>query len=518
VLGQGEPTLTALLASADSSGDDLMRWARRLRLLSVGGAAQDVALDAESLEPIEPAAATEAADFLAHVAPRSLRLFRVALRPARPLAVAAGRTVQLFDLLADGRLCRSRSVAFFAGPTDRLRLAFACDSHVAQLWEDIGAAVDRHLPEAAATLLRPHRLLDEFIADANRLVARGELDLVVLGGDLVDHVHVGPRCDGSADESTNVRRLVEMLRPLEVPTFALPGNHDFRAFPWRPSLYGLGVVGLSRLQTKAVLRRAGLHDAWPLRRGDLHALRTTDAVGRSAIAAHLRWLNPRLNCACLARGTRLVLLSSGRDALPQWRNLEPSRWSMLARGLRWVWHDPDSEGFSEQQLVEASRWLSGSDGAAVFFHAPLFATGGKPISARLDVLRGDTQRSLAGRIAFERHTQALGLRRGVCLRNAGMLLDRLLEHRPPVAVFSGHLHASTAIALRRDTLDLRSVDVRAAWHDPESIPLYTAPAIGQVKPGVGDAPGYLLAQFESGRLVSVERRTLVVHTERNSLG
>ncbi len=282
-------------------------------------------------------------------------------------------TVSIFDqgnfvlFVANGDVCRSRSVAFFQRATNCLKLAFASDLHVARLWDVIGAAVDRHFPEAAEQLIRPHRLLECFIEEANDLVARGERDLVVLGGDLVDHVHPGRRLAGGAHGSpSNVERLVKMLGPLEAPTLAIVGNHDYRGFPWRDSLYGLNSIGLSWEQTGPLLRKAGLREAWPLHRLDLDALRTSDAAGRSVIGEHLRHLNPALDFSVTLNALRLVFLSSGRDALPQWRQIARARWSMLARGMRWVWHDPDSVGFDEQQLRQVGAWLQDSPGAALF--------------------------------------------------------------------------------------------------------------------------------------------------------
>jgi len=224
-------------------------------------------------------------------------------------------------------------------------------------------------------------------------------------------------------------------------------------------------------------------------------------------------VNPVLNFACTLHGVRLELLSSGRDVLPQGRHVERARWPMLVQGLRWVWHDPDSEGFDERQLRRVGDWLQDSPGAAVFFHAPLFASGGVAVQERLKRLKVGPQDTFVQRVTFERRLQAAGVRRGVSLCNAGVLLRKLLESRAPVAAFSGHLHAATAIEWQPATLALRSVDLAHACGVNGAIRLLTAPALGQVKPTVGQSPGYLLARFVDGKLSALERRVLKTRWE-----
>jgi hypothetical protein len=508
-LNHSAQDIDAIIAADDAAAGAAAQWARGLALRPTGGGAA-IPLVAESPLPVErDAVAPYVGDLLALTSTPRRRLFRVRLRSSRTPTIPLGRTVQLFDLALGADVLRSRSVAFFRSPGNCLNLAFVSDLHVAQMWDQIGAAVDRHFPQAACDLVRPHRLLERFIAEANGLVARGELDLVVLGGDLVDHVYPGRRHPGGANGNpSNVQRLVEMLSPLEAPTLAIPGNHDFRGYPWRPSLYGLGVVGLSREQNASLLREAGLGDGWPLARQDLDALRTTDAAGRPAIAEHLAHVNPTLNFTCTLHGVRLALLSSGRDALPQWRQMERSRWTMLARGLRWVWQDPDSEGFEERQLRQLGDWLHGGSGAAVFFHAPLFASEGAAVHDRVSRLHVGPQEALGQRVRFERRLQAAGVRRGVSLRNAGALLRTLREARAPIAAFSGHLHAATGVHWQPDAQTLEAVDLERTCCADGPIRLFTGPALGQIKPPAGRQPGYLLVRFIDGKLACLEKRAL----------
>ena len=106
----------------------------------------------------------------------------------------------------------SRAVAVWRGQSERLRLAFVSDLHMAAFWDVMAAAVDRHAPDLAMRFLNPRRLLERFVKQANRLWARGELDLIVLGGDQVESVYAGPRAGNSAAGGrSNVQMVVEAL-------------------------------------------------------------------------------------------------------------------------------------------------------------------------------------------------------------------------------------------------------------------------------------------------------------------
>lgn len=514
-------------AASCQSASAVARWAETLALRAVGGGGEQIGLRVQAATPIEPsAAAPYVGDLLRLDKCTKPHLFRIALQLGRPPVGNDGRTVQLFDLIDGDGQRRTRSVAVFACRKMCLNLAFASDLHVAEVWETIGQAVDRHLPEYAGQLVRPHRLLKRFVAEANALVARGELDLVVLGGDLVDHVYPGRRQAGHANGPSNVDRLLVMLAGLQAPSLAIAGNHDFRGYPWRAQVYGLRSVGFSPQQTRTLLRKAGLRERWPLGPADLDALRTTDCEGRPVIREHLTHLNPTLDFCCTLHGLRMVFLSSGRDALPQARHIEPARWLMLARGLRWIWRDPDSEGFSQQQVERLGRWLDGIGGiggTAVFFHSPLLASGDAPLLAggaaplaegRLGV---DSQHTHQERVALERRLQVAGIRQGVSLQNAGAVLAKLRDAQTAVAAFSGHHHATTALAWHPASQSFQSLDPAQARGGDDTILLLSAPAVGQVRMAANQPPGYLLARFEDGKLTKLERRALPTREEDSSL-
>ncbi len=420
----------------------------------------------------------------------------------------------MFDISVDGVVDRPHSVAIFATPGETLNLAFAADLHLAQLWDEVAAAVERHAPDLRASLLHPHRNVDRFVAEANALASLGELDLVVLGGDLVDQRYARPRASAAAGaRATNIARLLDAVNRIEVPTLLVPGNHDYRAFPRRLRSSGLGDVGIPFDRARGVLRLAGLWDRWPVRATDIDHLSVRGSAGEPALAEYLTRVAPATDYCCRARGLRLICASTGCDVLAKWRQLEPARWGDLLRSLHTSRDWPDSEGFSEAQLGRVRSWLRGPQGTALFFHAPLLSPPGDTArSSVLTYLRRPTRKARVERVAFAGPAGRAGLRSGVAFRNSGTLIHDLVESPGSVVAFSGHLHRPSALEVDRRTLRVRQLPVDGAVSRPETITLLTAPAIGQSTPDHRHPPGYLLARFVDGSLVSLRRCTLASDT------
>jgi predicted MPP superfamily phosphohydrolase len=84
--------------------------------------------------------------------------------------------------------------------------------------------------------------LRKFIKEANRLADKGELDLVLIGGDLIDFVNHGVSDSGS-EPSNNWQVFLEIFtgfghehqkgnHGIKVPVFTATGNHDWRLHPY----------------------------------------------------------------------------------------------------------------------------------------------------------------------------------------------------------------------------------------------------------------------------------------------
>ncbi|MGD0383852.1 MAG: metallophosphoesterase [Thermoguttaceae bacterium] len=507
---QGEDRFTAIVAQEGADAEVLRNWTQRIALRGVDEGIP-IPLEVEAIEPYGSAGADPLiSGFAALGEARRFSFARIILRASQPLMPTPPRRVRLYDVLVDGQVERTRSVAAFVPYEGKLMLAFVADLHLAEAWDAIADAVDRYAPDLAAGLLRPKRLLEQFIGEANSLAAQGQLDLVVFGGDLVDHVcpHSHNGVPGTLDDS-NVQVLLNALAPLQVPSITIPGNHDYRLYPWRPRTYGLQAVGIPASRTKVLLQRAGLWSRWPICLADLHALRTDEIRGRSALEHYLTQVAPATDFSLILHGVRLMFVSTGRDVISQWRDVEFARSGLLLRSLSHAWLHPDSEGCSDAQVAQIASWLQTPGGAAIFFHAPLLRVSNPAgVGRRVGRVDPGADDNLTTRIAFELRLKRAGMRNGVCFRNAEPLLRALAAARGPAVTFSGHVHQASAIQLDRTDLVLQTVDLAPPTDPAQTVIMLTAPALGQVPIGNHQPPGYFLAHFEGGALVSLDRRLL----------
>ncbi len=425
------------------------------------------------------------------------------LSPRRNLPSLSG----VFDLWAGDRCLRRRSVAFTQIEGQKLRLAFACDFHLADLWNEINEAIKTYSPELSARALNPALQWKRFVNDVNSLWDRSDLDLVVLGGDLVDHVLVESAEDASAD--SNVHRFLDALLEIRAPVFVIPGNHDFRLNSWRPRVYGLGALGLTKSETRELLRLSPLGKGGIASPGDLRSLETHDRQGESALARHLSLLAPSGDYSVDVAGMRLIFASTGCDAVAKWREVARRNPVKFLRSLASSWRIPDSLGFDEQQIVRISELLSGASGAAIFFHAPLLnpptTTAG---SAGFSTATKGSPWEMPPFQGMETKWQRAGLRKGVSFLHASALLEQLIRSGLPVTTFSGHIHRATRLDLAVSERRLYQRPVSSTINEGRTIQLLTAPSVGQTDPGGLSDPGYLLACFDHGRLKGIELRSL----------
>jgi hypothetical protein len=539
---QGEENFTAIVAHDGNDANAVRNWAQKLALRAVDNGAS-IPLEVEAVEHCDAAAADSLiSGFAALSESRRLSFSRIKLRAMRPLTPTPPCRVRLYDILFDGRIERPRSVAAIVPSAGKLMLAFASDLHLASAWDAIADAVDRYTPDLSAGLLRPKRQLEKFVGEMNSLTAKGQLDVVVLGGDLIDHVYTHSR-NGTPNslDNSNVKILLDALASLRAPTITIPGNHDYRLHPWRPRTYGLEAVGIPASRTKALLQKAGLWSRWPICFADLHSLRSKESCGRSALAHYLTHLAPATDFTLNLHGVRLMFVSTGRDVISQWRNVEHARSGLLLRSLRHAWLNPDSEGLSDAQIVKIASWLqmpgggtvpiSGTiaerwsakktglsplaqktetpAGSVLFFHAPLLhANNHAGVGRHVGRIDPGADGDMASHVAFEHRLKRAGMRNGVCFRNADPLLRVLAAAQGPVVTFSGHVHQPSAVQLDRAKMILHTVDPVPPTDPGRTVTLFTASALGHVPIGNHQPPGYFLAHFEDGALVSLDRQPI----------
>lgn len=502
--------ITLVVEHHEATMEAVREWARGLRLIDRHGEAHGLALleTATGEQATAPPFAAERRtwpELPPVAAPRSRAILR--LHSADNSTLPGGPSKQQLWHLAHGDRILRRNCICRMPPGRTVRLAFASDLHIAALWDRVAEAIERHVPHLFPTTLHPSELLRKFVREANELAAAGELDAVVLGGDLVDHVYVHPRREvEQGRRDTNLDALLAMTAPLQVPMFAIPGNHDYRIYPWRPRAYGLGSIGLDKEQTRKVLRAAGWWDWLPLAPSDTDALKTYER-DEDLLVHHRQAIAPTTDFHADLRGLRLVFANTGRDVVLNWNRVERERRSLMIRGLRSSWVDPDSEGLHEPQLHSVERAIDGAPAAVLFTHAPLFHPRHRRREHAPFAIDPGERNGLASRVHFENRLFATGHRGGVIFRNPGEMIRTLTRASQPLAMISGHVHKATAIHLDRRQMTAQLAPF-AAPVDGDSIPLLTAPSLGHRRGARGEKPGYILATFLDGRLSQVERRFL----------
>lgn len=492
-----------LIAAGLRSDEDARTWAASLALTDVTDGSR-TGLRAEGVGRAELETVSAEARPAASLALRAGQtLTRIRLRCLDPIEPVRPRRSRVFHLTRDGAVVRPRCVASWAPSNDTLRIAFASDLHVAAIWDDLAGTLERFTPDLAPRLLHPGKLVTQLIAELAGFAERGELDALVLGGDLIDHVY---RHRGRAE--TNAPLLLDRIASLPVPVYAIPGNHDFRLYPWRPRIYPFAAAGIPQRRAREAMRRAGLWDAWPMNPRDLDAVRTRAGDSTTALGHHLSAFASASDYSVDFGSMRLVFMSTGRDILPRWRTVERGRAGMLLRSIPISYEHPDSEGFSDTQLANLRTALGACRHAALFFHAPLLnPLPGSTVGPRLNRLDPGDDDGLPARLRFERELFSSGHRHGVFFRNPAPFVRTLASFQGSLAAFSGHVHGTHAVEFDPGSMGVRSVAMERA-HSNGVHALLNAPALGQTATRNGEPPGYLLARFEAGQMASVERRTV----------
>ena len=134
----------------------------------------------------------------------------------------------------------------------KVKFVHLTDLHVAarnDMWEAEVPAVIQGSPVTPGpqNFENFNNRLREFIAWANALADKGELDFIWALGDLVDFCRTG-LFERTADDS-NWPALIEILTAapngLRVPLFTTTGNHDWRTYPYSP-VVTRGIFGITK--------------------------------------------------------------------------------------------------------------------------------------------------------------------------------------------------------------------------------------------------------------------------------
>lgn len=205
-------------------------------------------------------------ELLSEVLGNDLRIFKVTLslsdsKPSNVLrSVNNNFRPTLYDLSLECPAAQSRphAVCLTQSKDKDLRFIHLTDLHLARR-NDL---IEKEISSACGHIKGFNNFNDRmrvFIEEANKLADEGELDLVLIGGDLVDFVNHGVS-DEAIEDDNNWQVFIEIVTGggyehkkgksnygLRVPIFTTTGNHDWRLHPYDPADV-TGAFGIDRSQ------------------------------------------------------------------------------------------------------------------------------------------------------------------------------------------------------------------------------------------------------------------------------
>ena len=436
------------------------------------------------------------------------------------------------------------------------RILLATDIHVATRWDRIENQVSRLFPPRPArdldttddllafgeedacssdcflgSFINPNRNLKWLIAEANRLHAAGELDLLFLTGDLVDYKYRRVRSEcGSTFGDSEWSFLESILlgrepggERLRVPLLTLTGNHDYRLFPYSLQIYGLRHCGIARDVTEEYLRRTGSLVRLRYRPRELDALRISGGEDHSLDHYYQFW-SPFADYVRDLGGVRFAFLDTGPDYLCDPSHLLTRRAPRFAAEILKGISKPPSNGFGDEQvkyLAESLRGAEAGRGVALVCHAPLLNPGRQHVVAEDDpaereltslkaVTDEEQESSATACIAFEKTIATRGLGTAVVFRNQLPMLRALCGHRGQAFTLSGHGHWNVELRLSKTHGGLFSgnYSTRTGLGElaDESLVLLQTPGLGHVKrSSLGRSlPAYRRLTVSAGRIEAAE--------------
>ncbi len=436
------------------------------------------------------------------------------------------------------------------------RFIFVADTHISTAWEQIEADLRKLDPAAEDsdprhphslqrffsrpafedTFVNPNGNLQSFIQEANDRAARGELDFVILGGDLVDYQ--------ALSQFEFFERIVTGRAgsgpELEVPLFTVPGNHDYRRHPYRIQAYPLDRCGFHNLQKDFFLKKARGESIRRFSLKDAKAVLGEGGKGHP-LADYLLRINPETDFTLKIGRTKIVFLDTGPDVFRNLRRIHPRRWKNYVRALPHNWLFPSSSGLRDDQVEFLSREASDGDfeNLILIFHAglanplpcriPNQKGKSQPEADQIQILSsGDTRFSpssgnlqtsgsaMGSRIRIENELIRSGLSRGGLFQNQLFLLRAAAVPGRRVLGLSGHFHRTVAVQLEKKTgiLFTRSGTSNdfSAERAKHSSFLFSSGPLGHLQfrfdpPG---RPEYIFVEIEGQTISSVKSEKLPI--------
>ena len=407
--------------------------------------------------------------------------FEVPLTFKQQPVISGQRTIELYNLdrLSPARNVVERkyhAVCLTKRTWETFNFIHVSDLHIAKRNDQIFNLISASKSDKQKNYFRKRYVnfndhLRCLIRQANRLVNKGELDFILMTGDLIDYINPSL---GDADQ-TNWKIFHDILTgdatttnrpevPLQAPIFTVLGNHDFRLHHYK--LGGIGgnrwkEYGLNRKEFKQFNRiEPNIGIAEPLE------------ANLFGIADYLLNFNPDLEYVVNLGEHQMLCLDSGEDAFVSAdihmlitsaikrvvKEGMPSALTYLFMHLREIYKGlrgvlgggPESAGLYYRQIDWASRALDEAKNRLTFvaMHAPPV---NKPPGLHFERYR-EILRRRAGKTGWI-HTDEVDLSAASIFRNWHQFLDFLVgindDKKGVNLVLCGHTHCNLAFRLKK---------------------------------------------------------------------
>ncbi|MCP4006621.1 MAG: hypothetical protein GY725_20775 [bacterium] len=464
-----------------------------------------------------------------------------------------GRRTLLYDLeleVGDRSLTKPNSVYFSANTNQDLKLLTATDIHVARRWQEIHDDVLRVFPPRqtrparhsaelggfdpadawthdtfADSFVDANRNFARFISIANALWNRGDLDLIVLSGDLIDYKFSDDRGrSGGGFQQSEWSHFEELLlgqsslsERLLVPMYTALGNHEYRLHPYKIQIYGLRHSGLADEQTAEYLKRTEQWMDFKYRFSDLNALRINTG-NQHSLDFYYEKFNPFAAYGLDLGAARLIVLDSGPDFYCERSNMLGGRWRRFFSSLLSSSGGPRTTGATSEQITFLETQLDEAPDdqpAVIVSHAPVLSpssmprvdAGEVPLNLRIDSTFSSNAGSKETQMRFEWMLHRRGLDAGAMFHNQLPILESLRSEQRDVVALAGHNHRQLEMALDKSDGQLYAGRYSEGGVDLEDtlkkrVLLVQTSALGHVKrsnPSVG-YPAYRSVMISGSKI------------------
>ncbi len=352
------------------------------------------------------------------------------------------------------------------------------DAHYARFWDHVGDVF-----HGRRDLLNPNAELRRFAGlAAGRHAGMPAVNL----GDSVDYYFCNYNNVNNNQENNREDFYNEIIQLSEY--YEIPGNHDYRLYPYNLRFWGLDHINVSREERRRFARRLGHHGL----RSPLTELRAVARIGAKAdpLRGFRGFRQPAFrrigafNCIFLNTKSDAMLTAKGfaRAAVRLLHDTKAGSPANAEPRIRRI--GVDSEGLNESDLGSIAGYARecGDGPVILFMHAPLL----NPVCSAI----GKSIPLDAGKFRRSRLVQGVG--HCVAASGAGGLLRDFQSgnwRERNIAVIAAHVHDARYFLIDRETLVARQVPLRelnGEWNNHRFIKHLTILPLGAIGTAGGE--------------------------------